>query len=73
MPFAEKITEDLKRAMRDRDDRRLSCLRMLKTALKNEQVARGHELNNQEFQSVISSLIRKGKEAATGILVLHDK
>ncbi len=37
---------------------------MLKTALKNKQVEKRRELEDQEVQAVISSLIRKGQEAA---------
>lgn len=59
-----KIAEDLKQAMKSKNSFRLSCLRMLKAALKNLQVEKGHELNDEEIQSVISSMIRKGKEAA---------
>ena len=64
MSLIQKIIEDLKEAMKARDEVRLSCLRMLKTALKNKQVEKRHELKDEEIQSVISSLIRKGREAA---------
>lgn len=63
MSLAGKITEDLKGAMKARDEFRLSCLRMLKASLKNETVKRGRELTDEETQTVISSLIRKGEEA----------
>jgi len=63
MSLAMKITEDLKGAIKTRDEFRLSCLRMLKASLKNEQVKKGRELNDEEIQAVISSLIRKGEEA----------
>jgi hypothetical protein len=64
MSLAEKITEDLKQAMKDRDELRLSCLRMLKAAVKNKQVEKGRSLKDEEIQSVISSYIRKNEEAA---------
>jgi uncharacterized protein YqeY len=64
MPLVEKISHDLKEAMKAKDEFRLSCLRMAKTALKNEQVARGHELNDEEAQAVLLTLIRKGQDAA---------
>jgi len=65
MSFDEKIVEDLKKAMKAKDALRLSCLRMLKTALKNLQVDKQRKLRDEEIQGVISSLIKKGKEAAT--------
>ena len=64
MSLNQQITEDLKVAMKAKDQIRISCLRMLKTALKNRQVEITRELKDEEIQTVISSLIRKGQEAA---------
>ena len=64
MALEEKITNDLKAAMKARDTIRTSCLRMLKAALKNRQVEKGDKLKDEEVQEVISSLIKKGKQAA---------
>ncbi len=63
MSLNQKITEDLTSAMKAKDSLRVSCLRMLKTALKNMQVQKGRELEDEEIKAVISSFIRKGKEA----------
>lgn len=59
----QKIVEDLKVSMKARDEARTSCLRMLKAALKNLQVDKGRELDDEEIQTTISSLVRKSKEA----------
>ncbi|EFK05632.1 YqeY-like protein [delta proteobacterium NaphS2] len=64
MSLEKKIVEDLKKAMKEKDAVRLSCLRMLKTALKNLQVEKQRELKDPEIEAVISSLIKKGKESA---------
>ena len=64
MPLVEKIAQELKDAMKAKDEFRVSCLRMAKAALKNEQVARGHELNDDEARAVLLTLIRKGQDAA---------
>ena len=64
MSLDEKIVEDLKKAMKEKDTLRLSCLRMLKSALKNLQVEKQRKLKDEEIQGVISSLIKKGKESA---------
>jgi hypothetical protein len=64
MSISQKITADLKEAMKAKDDRRVSCLRMLKTSLKNKQVEKGDELIDKEIQTLIASLIRKCQEAA---------
>ena len=65
MSLEEKIAEDLKKAMKEKDAVRLSCMRMLKTALKNLQVNKQRQLKDEEVQGVIFSLIKKGKESAT--------
>lgn len=64
MSLVDKIAQDLKEAMKAKDDFRLSCLRMAKTALKNEQVSRGHELSDEEAQAVLMTMVRKGQDAA---------
>lgn len=64
MSLQTRIIDDLKKAMKERDSARLSCLRMLKTALKNLQVEKRRELEEGEIQGVISSMIKKGKESA---------
>lgn len=63
MPLNEKLLDDLKDAMKKKDPLRLSCLRMLKTALKNKQVEKMAPLDETEFQAVVSSMVRKCKEA----------
>ena len=63
MSLSQKITEDLKLAMKARDELRISCLRMIKTSMKNKQVELGHPLDDDEIQAIISSQIRKGKES----------
>ncbi len=64
MSLVQRIAEDLKSAMKAKDEFRTSSLRMLKTSLKNVQVEKMHGLSDEEAQSVIASLIRKGQEAA---------
>ncbi len=64
MSLEKKIVEDLKTAMKEKDALRLSCLRMLKTAMKNLAVEKKRTLKDEEIQGVISSLIKKGKDSA---------
>ncbi len=62
-PLVEKIAQDLKDAIKAKDERRLSCLRVLKAAVTNEQGRRTQPLEEEDVQAVIQSLIRKGQEA----------
>jgi uncharacterized protein YqeY len=68
MPIEEKITNDLKTAMKARDEIRVSCLRMLKTSIKNKQVEKGEKLKDEDIEAIISSTIRKGQEAVQEFL-----
>jgi uncharacterized protein YqeY len=64
MVTENQIANELKDAIKARDSQRVSCLRLLKTTIKNRHVELGEKLNNEEIQAIISSLIRKGREAA---------
>ena len=63
-PLVDKIAQDLKQALKAKDEARVSCLRVLKAAVTNEQGRRTEPLQEGDVQSVIQSLIRKGQEAA---------
>ncbi len=63
MSLNEKLLDDLKEAMKTKNAARLSCLRMLKAALKNKQVEKGESLDDREFQAVVSSMVRKNRES----------
>lgn len=57
MSLKDQINNDLKEAMRSKDQQRLDTLRMLKSAVKYNEIDAGHELDDQELLAVI------GKEA----------
>jgi len=59
----DTIILDLKKAIKEQDKARLSVLRNIKTAIKNKQVALGQDLNDEHIIGVISSEIKKSKEA----------
>jgi uncharacterized protein YqeY len=64
MSLSQRITAELKEAIKTKDAIRVSCMRMLKADLKNRQVEKGSDLEDKEIESAVSSLIRKGQEAA---------
>jgi uncharacterized protein YqeY len=64
MKLAEQITNDLHQAIKNKDELRISCLRMLKAAIVNKEVEKGREqLKDEDIQALISSSIRKSKES----------
>jgi hypothetical protein len=63
MSLMEQIQTDITAAMKARDEQRLSCLRMVKSALQNKQVEKMAPLDDQESQQVLSTLIKQRKES----------
>jgi uncharacterized protein YqeY len=63
MPLLEKIQEDLKSALKERDEIRLSVLRMLKSEIKYREIDAGRALEEGEIVRVIRSLIKKREES----------
>ena len=63
MSLYDDIIQDLTSAIKVRDKEKLSVLRVLKTAIKNKQVELRQELNEDQIRGVISSEIKKSKEA----------
>jgi uncharacterized protein YqeY len=59
MTLKERLQEDLKTAMKSKDSLRLSVIRLAKAAMMNLEIARGHELNDQE---VIEVLAKEAKQ-----------
>ena len=49
--------------MRKRDVIRLSTLRMLKAALMNREIERGHALDDSESLQVVASLVKQRKDS----------
>ena len=66
MSLKEKLQSDLTDSMRNRDEIRSSTLRMILTAIKNEEVSgkEARELNDAELITVLSREAKKRREAA---------
>ena len=63
MSISEKVQKDMTEAMRARDERRLSALRMVKAALKNREVEKRGKLEDSEEMQVLNSLIKQRKDS----------
>lgn len=64
MPLLEKVDEDLKGAMKARDELKVSALRMLKAAASNAAIAKGKaNLEDAEVIEVIAKLIKQRAES----------
>ncbi len=54
MSLRDKLQEDLKNAMKNKEAVRLSVVRLAKAAVMNMQIARGHELSDEEVLEVLA-------------------
>jgi hypothetical protein len=63
MSFEKRLNEDLKNAMRSGDKIRLETIRSLKTMLKNAQIEKMRELNEEEVLQLLNSAAKRRKES----------
>ena len=63
MPLIDQIQKDIVAAMKAREEQRLSCLRMVKTALKNKEIEKMAPLDDKESQQVLFTLIKQRKDS----------
>ena len=65
MSLKERITEDMKAAMRAGDKDRLGCIRMINAAIKQREVDERIQLDDTQVLSVLEKMIKQRKEALT--------
>jgi len=60
----DRLSEDLKRAMKARDQLRMDTIRMIKSALFNKEIELKKDLDEAEMSRVLTVLVKQRKEAA---------
>jgi uncharacterized protein YqeY len=63
MALLMRITDDMKLAMKARDNATLSTLRFLLSAVKNKKIDVQHELSDEETQDVIKTQVKQLKDS----------
>jgi uncharacterized protein YqeY len=63
MRLADKVNLDITAAMKARNAPRLSALRMVKTAITNKGVEKGHDLDDAEVLQVLASLVKQRRDS----------
>ena len=63
MSLIETIQKDITTAMKAREERRLSTLRMVKTALKNKEIEKMAPLTDAEALQILATLIKQRKDS----------
>ncbi|CAM3106288.1 GatB/YqeY domain-containing protein [Sporolactobacillus spathodeae] len=63
MNLIDRLTNDMKEAMKAREKARLSVIRMLKTSLHNESIKTGNQLSDEEALAVLTRELKQRKDS----------
>jgi uncharacterized protein YqeY len=63
MSLSKQIVADLTTAMKAQDANRMSTLRMVKAAMMNRQIERGSELDDDDMQKLLRSLVKQRRDS----------
>lgn len=63
MSLKEKIKDDIKQAMRDKNESRVGTLRMLSAAIQRREVDERIQLDDAQVIAVIEKLVKQGRES----------
>lgn len=64
MAIPERLTDDLKAAMKAKDQLRIDVIRMIKAAIQSKEIDLKRHLDDGELSRVMTTLIKQRKEAA---------
>jgi uncharacterized protein YqeY len=63
MSLREQVVKDLTAAMKAQDAGRTSTLRMVKAAMMNRQIEKGSELDDDDMQKLLRSLVKQRRDS----------
>jgi len=63
MSLSEQIISDLTASMKAQDAQRTSTLRMVKAAMMNRKIEKGSELDDDEMQKLLRSLVKQRRDS----------
>jgi len=64
MSIQDRLSEEMKAAMKSRESLRLGAIRMARTALKNAEIEARRQLDDPATIKVLSTLVKQRREAA---------
>jgi uncharacterized protein YqeY len=70
MSLKERVTEDMKSAMRSGDKERLATIRLILAAIKQREVDERIMLDDVQVLSVIEKMVKQRKESVVHFLVI---
>ncbi|WP_017811840.1 MULTISPECIES: GatB/YqeY domain-containing protein [Paenibacillus] len=63
MSLSERLNENMKQAMRDKDKFKLSTIRMVRSTIKNLEIDLKRDVNDEEVLDILSREIKQRKDA----------
>lgn len=63
MSLLERLNEDMKQAMRNKEKEKLTVIRMIKASLQNEAIKLGVDLNEEQELTVLSREVKQRKDS----------
>ncbi len=64
MSLDDRLVEEMKEALKERDKTRLSTIRLIRDTIKKKEIEQGRKaLNDDAIIKVINGMVRKGEEA----------
>ncbi|HBW73757.1 MAG: hypothetical protein UX10_C0008G0015 [Candidatus Magasanikbacteria bacterium GW2011_GWA2_45_39] len=63
MGLKDQLNQEYVVAMKAKNEHTVSVVRMLKTAIKNQEIETGHELSEEELHAVVRRLIKQSQDA----------
>ncbi|HDJ29128.1 MAG TPA: GatB/YqeY domain-containing protein [Proteobacteria bacterium] len=63
MNLKEQLTEEMKTAAKAKDKLKLSTIRMVRSEIKNREIALRHELNDDEILKLLGTMVKQRKDS----------
>lgn len=63
MSLRDRLSEEMKAAMRAKDEVRLSTIRLVRSAVRNKEIDLKREMDDREVVETISSLVKQRRES----------
>ena len=63
MNLKEQLTEEMKTAAKAKDKLKLSTIRMVRSEIKNREIALRHELNDDEVLKLLGTMVKQRKDS----------
>lgn len=63
MPLIEQIDKEMLAAMKEKDETKISTLRMLKSVIHNQEIANKKKLSDEEISQLIQSQIKSRRDS----------